>query len=84
VTKRYEEATMVLVWVGALLVLCGVVFLAVQPLRRGQLSGGKLRSTDADTLEPPQPGRGFGIKSNWPGLALIALGAILLLSPVVR
>jgi hypothetical protein len=32
-----------------------------------------------NTLEPRRPGAGFGLKNNWPGLALIALGAILLL-----
>ena len=72
---------MVLVWVGALLVLGGVVFMAAQPLLRGRLSGGKrLRSGQAsDTLEPQRPAGGFGIRSNWPGFALVALGAVLLL-----
>ena len=72
---------MVLVWVGALLVVGGVVFMAAQPLLRGQLSGGKrLRSGRAsDTLEPERPAGGFGIKSNWPGFALVVLGAVLLL-----
>jgi len=71
----------VLVWVGALLVVGGVVFMAAQPLLRGRLSGGKrLRSGWAsDTLEPERPAGGFGIKSNWPGLALVVLGAVLLL-----
>jgi hypothetical protein len=32
-----------------------------------------------DTLEPRERGGGFGLATNWPGLALIALGAILLL-----
>jgi hypothetical protein len=30
-------------------------------------------------LEPQRPAGGFGIKSNWPGFALVALGAVLLL-----
>jgi hypothetical protein len=30
-------------------------------------------------LEPRRPARGFGLASNWPGLALVALGAVLLL-----
>jgi drug/metabolite transporter (DMT)-like permease len=76
--------TVVLIWIGALLVIIGVLFLAVQPLRRGELSGGRLRSPQAsDTLEPRRPGRGFGMKSNWPGLALVALGVILLLAAAV-
>src|SRR3546814_12686668 len=66
------EASMALVWVGALLFLCGVVFMALQPLRRGQLSGGRLRPEDAaPTLEPRKPARGFGFGSNWPGFAQI-------------
>ena len=41
----------------------------------------RLRSTGrGGTLEPLKPGRGFEIRSNWPGLALIALGAVLLLA----
>jgi len=30
-------------------------------------------------LEPERPAGGFGFKSNWPGLALLALGAAFLL-----
>jgi drug/metabolite transporter (DMT)-like permease len=71
---------MTLIWLGALLVLAGVAFITVQPLW-GRLSGGRrLRSgKPIETLEPPAPARGFGIKSNWPGLALVAIGAVLLL-----
>jgi hypothetical protein len=32
-----------------------------------------------DTLEPRQPGAGFGLAENWPGLLMVALGALLLL-----
>ena len=73
--------TVVLVSVGALLVLGGVVFMAAQPLLRARLSGGKPLSSGvaSDTLEPQRPASGFGIKSNWPGFALVALGAVLLL-----
>jgi hypothetical protein len=72
---------MILVVLGALLVLCGMLFLVLQPLRRGRLSGGKLASAKgADTLEPRHPGSGLGLKSNWPGLALFALGMLLLLA----
>ncbi len=71
---------MVVIWLGALLVLIGVLFMAAQAIWRGRLSGRRSRSTVAgDTLEPRQPGAGFGLTTNWPGLALIALGAILLL-----
>jgi len=31
-------------------------------------------------LEPERPGRGFGIKSNWPGLVMVAIGGAFLLA----
>ena len=72
---------MILIWLGALLVLGGMLQMAFQPIWRGRLSGRRrLRSRRPDTLEPARPGAGFGIKSNWPGLAMIALGAALLLA----
>lgn len=71
---------MLLIWVGALLLLSGLVFMAVQPLQGGRLSGGRLRSAKGDTLEPARPTTGLGIRSNWPGIALVALGAVLLLA----
>jgi hypothetical protein len=55
-----------------------VVFLAIQPLRRGRLSGGRVASSG--TLEPRQPAGGFNLGANWPGLGLLALGAVLLLA----
>lgn len=69
-----------LVWLGALLVIGGIVQMAAQPLWRGRLSdAGASSATGADSLEPPRPTRGFGLRSNWPGIALIVVGAILLL-----
>ena len=75
---------MTLVWLGALLLLTGVVFMAAQPLWRARLSGGKrLPSGELrGTLEPQRPTGGFGIRSNWPGLALVSLAAVLLLAVV--
>jgi hypothetical protein len=68
------------IWFGALLVLSGVLFMAAQAIWRGRLSGRRSRSMKpSDTLEPQEPGGGFGLATNWPGLALIVLGAILLL-----
>jgi hypothetical protein len=73
--------SIVLIWLGALLVTVGVVYTAAQALWRGRLSTAKPphQGLASDTLEPPQPAGGFGLKANWPGLALIALGALLLL-----
>lgn len=71
---------MLIIWLGALLVIGGLLFMAAQPIWHGRLSGRRSRSTAADgTLEPRQPAAGFGLTTNWPGLALIAFGAILLL-----
>ena len=73
---------MALVWIGALLVVGGVVFTAAQAIWKGRLSDARpTRSGVAsDTLEPQPRSSGFGLKANWPGLALIALGAVLLLA----
>ena len=72
---------MVLVWIGALLVVGGVVFTAMQAIWRGRLSGPQRSPSGLarDTLEPTNPAGGFSLKANWPGLALIAFGALLLL-----
>jgi hypothetical protein len=76
---------MPLVWLGALLVLSGVLFMAVQAIWRGRLSGRRSREATlaANTLEPRKPGAGLGLATNWPGLALLALGMLLLLAAAV-
>ena len=61
---------MLVIWLGALFVLGGVVFMMAQPIWRGRLSDAK-RTTPGvprDTLEPRRPGAGFTLKANWPGL----------------
>ena len=59
---------------GALLVLAGVVYMARATIWRGSLS-----RPARDTLEPPRRGVGFlGFEANWPGILLMAIGAILL------
>jgi hypothetical protein len=67
---------------GALLVLVGLMYIAYQPLRRHRLSGGRRLPPDkpANTLEPISPAEGLGLKAVWPGLALAAVGALLLLA----
>ncbi len=83
---------MLVIWLGALLVLGGLVFLVAQPIWRGRLSEARRRRSSAvprdtleahtlepHTLEPRRPGAGFGLKENWPGLVCIVLGGILLL-----
>ncbi|WP_065752871.1 hypothetical protein [Bradyrhizobium paxllaeri] len=73
---------MTLIWLGVLLVFGGVLQMVFQPIWHGRLSGRRrLRAGQpGDTLEPERPGGGFDLKSNWPGLALLALGAAFLLA----
>ena len=63
---------------GALLVLGGVLYMARAAIWRGSLSGPGSSGPVRDTLEPPRPSLGIG--TNWPGILLMAIGAILLVS----
>jgi len=73
---------MLVIWLGALFVLSGLLFMVAQPIWRGRLSDAKRTSAGVprDTLEPRRPGAGFTLKANWPGLVFIVLGGILLLA----
>ena len=73
---------MLFIWGGALLVGSGILYTAWQALRRGRLSEVRPAAPGfrGDTLEPRGRNTGFGLKASWPGLALIAFGAILLLA----
>ena len=73
-------------WFGALFVLVGVLYLVAKAIWKGPMSGSTpARSGESrPTLEPA--GRGisvFGLSRNWPGLALMLLGAILLLAGAI-
>ena len=71
---------MLIIWLGAALVLGGVLFMAFQAIWRGPLSGARRSRSAGATLEPRTPGGGLGLKVNWPGFVLIALGVVLLLA----
>lgn len=74
---------MLSIWLGALMILCGLLYMAAQAIWRGPLSdAGRRRSpAAADTLEPGRRGvRFLGLASNWPGLVLIAVGVFLLIA----
>ena len=72
---------MLVILVGALLIVGGVLFMAEQTLLEGRLSGRRRRSpAEVGTLEPRERGGGFGLATQWPGVAMIALGAVLLLA----
>lgn len=76
---------MTLIWLGALLILVGVVLAAVPPIWQGRLS--RLRRVQptrpSNTLEPERPAKGFDLQSNWPSYLMIALGAVLMLAAAV-
>ncbi|MDB5393719.1 MAG: hypothetical protein JWM91_1225, partial [Rhodospirillales bacterium] len=67
---------MLVIYLGALFILCGVLFMVAQPLWRGRLSAARRTPSEIPgaTLEPRNPGAGFGLKENWPGLVLVVLG----------
>jgi uncharacterized membrane protein len=83
---RPGRLSMIMIFAGAALVIIGIVFMAAQPLWRGRLSrepepgnAETLSPRASNTLEPRRPARGFGMKFNWPGLAMVAAGFLLLL-----
>jgi hypothetical protein len=51
---------------GAALAIIGIVFLAGPPIWRGSAEGSHVPMAGA-TLEPPKPGAGFKLTTNWPG-----------------
>jgi hypothetical protein len=67
---------MFLMGLGALLVLGGFLYMVRATIWRGSLS-----RPAGDTLEPTRRGVGFlGVGANWPGILLMAIGAVLLVS----
>jgi hypothetical protein len=76
------QLNMGLIWIGALLVLGGVLFTAAKALGRGRLSGARSarQGYAGDTLEPKGESARFPLRAIWPGLVLLALGALLLLA----
>jgi hypothetical protein len=72
---------MFLIELGALLVLVGLLYMVRATIWRGPLSGRDSTRPVRDTLEPPRRGLGFlGLGANWPGILLMAIGAVLLVS----
>jgi len=72
---------MFLMGLGALLVLVGILYMARSAIWRGPLSGPESSRPVRDTLEPPRRSMRFlGLGTNWPGILLMAVGAVLLVS----
>ena len=77
---------MLTIWLGVLFVLVGVLYLVAKAIWKGPMSGsgGTRAEATGPTLEPPGSGISvFGLSRNWPGLALMALGGILLLAGAI-
>jgi hypothetical protein len=78
------DSGILLVWAGAFLILCGVLLAAARTLGRGRLSEAKHgRGVSGDTLEPRGSSAALRLKAGLPGLALAALGSLLLLAGAV-
>ena len=76
---------MLYILLGALLIIGGVVWMAGAAAYRGRLSdpGPNPNDTARPTLEPRHRGVGFlGLKANWPGIAMVLLGALLIFAPL--
>jgi hypothetical protein len=72
---------MFLMGLGALLVLCGLLYTARPAIWWGPLSGPDSSRPVRDTLEPPRRSARFlGLGTNWPGILLMVIGAGLLVS----
>ncbi|WP_208247289.1 hypothetical protein WGT02_25280 (plasmid) [Rhizobium sp. T1470] len=66
------------IMIGAVLVIGGFLYLFRQALSR-RLSEPHQLAQGSQTLEPQHQGLRFlGLSKNWPGLVIIALGALLL------
>lgn len=87
----HRSLQMAVIIIGALLTVAGVVYMAGAVLRRGRLSDPtpparpdrptQNLATPGPTLEPRRRGLGFlGLSQNWPGLLMMGIGLILLLS----
>lgn len=74
-----------LVWIGAALVILGIVVSTITTLKRGRLSQDEQPVTHEprDTLEPQGRGRQLSLKADLPGIALVGLGFILLAAAAI-
>src|SRR5258706_7849715 len=84
ISRRRSYSDMFLIAIGALLVISGIVLAAVRTASRGKLSDPHATApgTRSYTLEPLGRGRRLSIKADVPGLALMAIGALLIFAGV--
>ncbi len=74
------QSGMILIWIGALLIIAGIVLAAGQVLWRGRLSDAHRMGSTGSTLEPQGRVRAFHPKHHWPSIMLVALGIIMMLA----
>jgi uncharacterized membrane protein len=76
------QSGMVLIWIGALLIIAGIVVAAGQVLWKGRLSDAHRMDSagTGTTLEPQGRVRAFHPKHHWLSIALVALGIVLMLA----
>jgi hypothetical protein len=75
------DVGVILIWIGACLVIAGVLFTAAKALNRGRLSEARpsQATPSTDTLEPRGQSARLSLSGSAPGLALAGAGALLLL-----
>jgi hypothetical protein len=74
-----EAAMVLMTWLGALLIVGGVLYMAGAAIFRGRLSDPHTTPAGVRTLEPPRRGLRFlGMGTNWPGVLLVGIGVILM------
>jgi hypothetical protein len=81
-TGAKEAIMLPVVWIGALLFICGIVLMARTAIFRGEMSEphASRRGSGDVTLEPRHRGLRFlGVAANWPGIALAVVGGLMLL-----
>jgi hypothetical protein len=76
------DSGILLTWIGALLIIGGVIYGAALALQKGRLSevgrDGKTRTVTS--LEPQQGIKPLSLRRHWPALALIVAGGILIIA----
>lgn len=76
------DTGILLIWIGALLIIGGVIYGAAQAIWGGRLSEARLgrASRERVSLEPQQSPKAFSLKTHWPAFVMILVGGILILT----
>lgn len=73
---------MTLIFLGAALMIAGVAIMTITTAKRGRLSEPHKVAAEAprETLEPTGKGKRMSLRSDLPGAALVAIGALMMLA----